>query len=214
VQEDHIRTGDGAKRPVSHVVDPRHAGPVVEAQNQFHAQADPSPITADHTDDVGIAPPGRHEVDHGDRATGGLETGFQDERVGAVAADRPHVVVNRRNQPAPVLRSAEERGEAGAGIEPRPAQPIDRPMPRHQGRGFAVADEGVVFERRAHAASRNAITAGPTRSIVQSKRPGSSSERHLLGRAYRTLHSLRRVGEKRGLHLAIADFCRGCRVNQ
>ena len=57
----------------------------------------------------------------------------------------------RRDPPAAVVGAAEQRGKTGIGIEPRPAQPVDRAVARNQRRGFAIADQGIVGDgRRRH----------------------------------------------------------------
>src|SRR5215468_1180836 len=50
--------------------------------------------------------------------------------------------------PAPILGRAKQCCETSAGIETRPAKPIDGPFPTDEGRGRAVADEGVILNRR------------------------------------------------------------------
>ena len=77
----------------------------------------------------------------------GLELGLEDQRAVAVAArDVRRHRAGRREQPAAVLGVAEQRGEAGAGVEPRQAQPVDRPVAADQRGGLAVADQRVVLD--------------------------------------------------------------------
>ena len=45
-----------------------------------------------------------------------------------------------------MLVGAEQRGEAGVGIEGRPAQPVDRAVAADQRRGLAIADQPVIFD--------------------------------------------------------------------
>ena len=68
----------------------------------------------------------RHEVDDADDAVVGRPRRLEDERVVAVAPLRSPRRVVGREQPAAVLGRAEERGEAGAGVEAREAEPVDR----------------------------------------------------------------------------------------
>ena len=56
-------------------------------------------------------------------------------------------------QPAAVLRGAEQRGEAGGGVEARQAQPVDRPVLADQGGRAPVTDQCVVLDGECHAAS-------------------------------------------------------------
>ena len=56
-----------------------------------------------------------------------------------------------REQPASVVGLAEQRGEAGARVEPREAAPVDRPRPADERRRLQVAEQRVVLDPR-HAA--------------------------------------------------------------
>src|SRR5437870_2819503 len=61
------------------------------------------------------------------------------------------VHVPRRDLPAAVLLPAEQRGEARARVEPRPTEPIDRPVARDERRRLAIADHRVIFDATRHA---------------------------------------------------------------
>ena len=54
----------------------------------------------------------------------------------------------RRDPPAAVVGGAEQCRKARIGIEPRPAQPVDRAVARNQRRGFAVPDQRIVRDAR------------------------------------------------------------------
>src|SRR5581483_12137337 len=98
----------------------------------------------DDADDVGRLPARRHEVEHADGALVRLPGRLEDERVVEIpAADR--AALGRREQPASVLRAAEERGEAGAGVEAREAEPVDRAAALDERRGLQIAEERVVL---------------------------------------------------------------------
>src|SRR5439155_20438093 len=58
-----------------------------------------------------------------------------------------------RGQPAAVLGLAQQGGEAGAGVEARQAQPIDRPVAAHQGGGVTIAEQGIILDARGHDSS-------------------------------------------------------------
>ena len=91
----------------------------------------------------------RHEVDQRDGAVGGLEVGLEDQRVGAVAArDARRSARRGAMRQRPCSGVAEQRGEAGAGVEARPAQPVDRAVAADQRGGLAVADQRVVLDAR------------------------------------------------------------------
>jgi hypothetical protein len=49
-----------------------------------------------------------------------------------------------------VLFGAEQRGEARAGVETRPAEPVDGTFTGNQCGRVAVADEGIVFDECGH----------------------------------------------------------------
>src|SRR5690606_24251877 len=87
----------------------------------------------------------------GDGALGRLVVGLQDQRPLAIAAGDAGGRVDGGDLPAPVLRPAEQGGEAGAGVEARPAEPVDGSVARDERRRLAVADQGVVLDARGHA---------------------------------------------------------------
>ena len=49
-----------------------------------------------------------------------------------------------------MLRGAEQGGEAGGGVEPREAEPVDRAVAGDQGASLAVPDQRVVFDPCSH----------------------------------------------------------------
>ncbi len=70
--------------------------------------------------------------------------------VADVAAGAHRRAVRRSQQPAAVLRTAEQGGEAGGGVEAGQAQPVDRAVLADQGRRPGVAEHGVVLDRQRH----------------------------------------------------------------
>ena len=80
----------------------------------------------------------------------GLKVGLQDERALPVAASRLHDIARRRQQPAAMIRRAQQRGETRRRVEARQAKPVDGPVAGNQRRRLAVADQGVVFNPRRH----------------------------------------------------------------
>ena len=52
-----------------------------------------------------------------------------------------------------MLGRSEQRGEARAGIEPRPTEPVDRAGAGNQRGRLAVTDECVIFDSSGHARS-------------------------------------------------------------
>src|SRR5258706_7468925 len=92
----------------------------------------------------------RHEVGEPYGAVGSRELGFQDQGIGTVAAGGPGLLVDRRDQPPTMVGRPQQRGEAGAAVEARQAQPVDRASVRDQGRGLAVADQAVILDPLRH----------------------------------------------------------------
>ncbi len=151
-QHRHVGPRDGAQHVAVDAGDPGHGGPVAEAQHQLHPHGHLAAQARDQAHDVRSLAARRHEVEHPDRALGGLEDGLQHQGVGQVAARDAHVLGRGRDLPAAVGLVAQQGGEAGVGIEPRPAQPVDRAVDGHQGGGLAVADQGVVLDPGRHQA--------------------------------------------------------------
>src|SRR4029077_3693629 len=89
---------------------------------------------------------GRHEVNQCDGTVISVETGLQNQRVIAVAARAVAYVTGRPDNPAPMLGASEQRGKTGRGVEPRPAEPVDRSGSIDQRRGLTVADQCVIFD--------------------------------------------------------------------
>ena len=125
--------------------------PVAEADDEVHAHGDLAPDGLDHPHHLGMVLADGHAVDHLGDAVGGLELRLEHEGVAAVAAPRPR---SRRVAGAmrqyPCSSVAEQLGEAGVGVEPGQAQPVDRPVAAHQRRGVGVADDPVVLDRQRH----------------------------------------------------------------
>src|SRR5713226_2540689 len=94
----------------------------------------------------------RHEVDENGLARVGRKRGFEDEGVVPIATRRARGLIERLDLPMAVARLAEQRSEARAAIEARPAQPIDGAAVGDEGGGLAIADERVVLDPRCHGA--------------------------------------------------------------
>src|SRR5947209_14919646 len=98
---------------------PRNDSSVIEADDQLHFHPDFALHALDDADDVGICAAWRHEIDQADRAAGGFDFRFEDERVAPIAALGLSDFFFRRKEPTPVFFFAEERCETGRGIEAR-----------------------------------------------------------------------------------------------
>ena len=87
-------------------------------------QADAPPFAADKPDNIGVAAARRHEINDGDYAIGGLETGLENQRVLAVGSRPAGIRVGHVNDPAAVPSSAakqapeSKRGQHSQSIEP------------------------------------------------------------------------------------------------
>ena len=106
---------------------PRNDSSVIEADDQLHFHPDFAVHALNDADDVGICAARRHEIDQADRAGGGFDFRFEDERVAPIAALGLSDFLFRREKPVPVFFFAEERCKTGRRIKTRKAKPIDRP---------------------------------------------------------------------------------------
>lgn len=131
---------------------PGHHPPVVEPQPQHPAHLDAAAEPLDDPYDIGLTVALRHEVGDPDAARAGLPDGVEDQRVAAVGALGAGVGVPGPQAPVAVVLAAEERGEAGTGIEARQAQPVDGPVAADECGGLQVADERIVLDTWVHSA--------------------------------------------------------------
>ena len=112
----------------------------------------------------------QHRVGHADRSLRGLKSGLQHVGVGQVAACGGEWSLGSQGEAAALL-GVENRAERARGVEIWQAQPVQRPVARHQGHRAPVANRCVVAKRDiagvAHAAS--VAPEGPlTRCVVSS----------------------------------------------
>ena len=98
----------------------------------------------------------QHRVGHADRPLRGLKGGLQHVGVGQVAACGREWSLGSQGEAAALL-GVENRAERARGVEIWEAQPVQRPVARHQGHRAPVANRCVVAKRDiagvAHAAS-------------------------------------------------------------
>jgi hypothetical protein len=148
-QNEHVGAGDHRQVAALQAPHPRNGCAIIEADDQLGAHGQ-RPAHADHEPHQlrRAVVARRHEVDHDRLAVLGLEGGLEDQGFGPVTPRHLRVAVARRNLPMAVVRLAQQRGETGARIEPRPAQPIDRAAIGHERGGLAVPDQRVVFDPR------------------------------------------------------------------
>jgi hypothetical protein len=149
-QHRHIGSGNGALRAVFQARDPGNDQPETKTQDELAGHGDPAALADDESHHGRRTFATRHEVDQRDGSVLGLKSRFEDQRVGAVTAMHAHILVARRDLPASMFARSQERGEAGVGVEARPAQPIDRTVAPDQRGRFTIADESIIFDAAAH----------------------------------------------------------------
>ena len=145
-KSDRVRAGD---RDPGVVLEPAHPGDdaaVVEADHELHPHRHAPLEPFDDPDDVRSLAARGHEVDHADAAVLGVEVELVHERVLSVPALDSLDLAVGREQPAAVLLVPQQRGEAGARVEAREAEPVDRAVSPDERRGLQVADQAVVLD--------------------------------------------------------------------
>jgi len=93
----------------------------------------------DQAHNLGTLAVKRHEIDQDGCPVCRFEARFKDQRIGPILA-RDVGFVARRHQPATMIAAAEQRRKARFRIEARPAQPVDRTIPRDERGAPAIAD--------------------------------------------------------------------------
>ena len=150
------RTGRGEQRPV-HAAHPRNHTAVAEAQHELHAHRHPATQPRHDAHDIRALVPRRHEVGDADRAGGRLELRFQDQRAVAIPSRCPAHRPRGRQQPATLLRRAQQRAEARGVVEARHAEPVDRAVAAHERGGAQIADRRVVLDGQRQGTSRRTM---------------------------------------------------------
>ncbi len=120
-QHGAIRTGHRAPAAVVKTRDPREKRAVIEPQDELGPQRELSTLPANQAHDVRGLAARRHEVDHGRRAVGALDDGFQDQRAIPVTTRTAGADIGRRQQPASMVRRADQRSKARGVVKARPA---------------------------------------------------------------------------------------------
>ena len=149
-QHDHVGTGDSPQHAVLEPSDPGNDCTVAEPQHELGAHGHLAPLANHETNHARTRSGQRHEIDQRDCAVAAFEASFQNQRIRPITTAHNGPAVPRRNLPVSVAIGAEQRREAGVGIEARPAQPIERAIARHQSGGLAIADQSVIFDTRRH----------------------------------------------------------------
>jgi hypothetical protein len=124
---------------------------VIEADAQMGRELDGAADADDAAHDVDASPVDGQEVVHLGDAARALPPGDEHEGVAVVVPARDGIRILRSQMPRALLVLAEDRAEDGCGVEPRCAEPVDAALARDQGSGAAVAEDGVLLDRDAHA---------------------------------------------------------------
>ena len=179
-QHQPVRPRDGGDHPDAVHVLAAHPGPdlaVAEPHHPLVAEPHPPLDAGDPADQVGAAVPDRHHVQDGHPAGGRGVRRLEGGAVADVPAGAGDLLVLRGpEQPAPVLRTAQQRGEAGVRVEARQAQPVHRAVLADQRGRAGVAEHGVVLDRERHgvtvavgttpvARHRQRVSAVPARAV-------------------------------------------------
>ena len=148
-QNGQVGAGNGA-HATPDVRYPWDCPAVVEAQGKLHAQGKFSTKALDDADDMRVTLANRHEVNHADRSISMGESGFENQCVSAIAARGFPFAFGRGDLPVAVFFRADESGKAGLRGKIGPAEPVDGAVFVDQSGGFAIADQGVVFDFCSH----------------------------------------------------------------
>ena len=186
VQQHHVRARHCAQAPVGKARHPRDDAAVVEPQHELGPHAPPGRAHRARSDDVRVCVGALPSP-----TAGGMKSmtvtapssvsmlGLENEGVrrGSAASIRASGATASTSQ-RPCSGVPRSAAKQAAGIEAGPAEPVDGAVAGDERGGFAIADEGVVFERCAHALdSRLTRTAGggETARRLGVSRPGRTS---------------------------------------
>src|SRR6516225_8850398 len=120
LEQQHLRSGNGAQRTVLEPRHPRNGGAVIEPDNELATHGYAAFKAANETHDIASLAFWRHEVDQKNAAFLGFEGRLENERIAAVTSRR----LGRcrwSDQPAAIFRLAQEGRKAGIGIKLRQA---------------------------------------------------------------------------------------------
>src|SRR5438477_7317213 len=89
-----------------------------------------------------------HAVNQSRGSTFGFKFSLENEGAVAIPPTNLPDRISRRDRPMPVAIGSEQSSKTGRGIEVRKAEPVNRSLLRDQRRRVAVADHGVIFDRK------------------------------------------------------------------
>src|SRR5262249_46477743 len=150
-QEYRVRAGD-EQHPLGGRRRPGDVSAVAETHVELHLERDLPLEALDDAHDVTalLTRTYGHEVGDASSTAIANELGLEDERLVAVTLAGLAYRYRRAKGPGAVLVVANQRRQAGVGVEPRHAKPVDRPRPGDQRGGAGIADESVVLDARCH----------------------------------------------------------------
>ena len=156
--------GDGPCPPRH---EPRRRRGVTEARLDPPAQGHPAGQAFDTSGELANraqSDPGkRHRIGHAHGSARGHERGLKHVGPGQVPAPRVERDVGAQLEIATAV-GVEEGGEDAGRVEVRQAQPVDATIARDQRDGSAIADHGIVPDRRVAAAGHARVSSSPTAS--------------------------------------------------
>src|SRR3546814_5018453 len=142
MQLDRIRPSHRMRAEIL-ALEPGRGAAITEPQHELAMHPHSPAVAANeaHDIDVLLVAGERHEVDQSHRAFIGLEGRLEDCCARPVAAGDGRLPACRRDAPEAVLGRAEQSREAGVGIEPWQAEPVDRAIARDQCAGQHRSEE-------------------------------------------------------------------------
>jgi hypothetical protein len=97
---------------------------ITEAHDKLGTKFDAAPYAAHATNEMRAAHARRHEIGHDRNTIGGLDRGFENQRMATIIPRHFSAGVCRLDRPSPVVPCAEEIGETSGRIETWPAKPV------------------------------------------------------------------------------------------
>src|SRR5215471_1878995 len=140
---------DGMEEAFSDGAYPRHGESVIEPDGEFHCHANLPTFPPHDTDQIRVATPGRHEINHGHGPFRSLKPGLKNERMLAIFTGCVFLSGSWSEHPSTILGRSQERCKTCVGIETRPTQPIDRTAAAYKRDRFAISYDPVIFNGRA-----------------------------------------------------------------
>src|SRR5688500_13114035 len=129
---------------------PRHDRAVIESEDKLHLHRYLASDPLHDPNQVWLAMTRRHEVNDPRCPRRCFERRFEYQGVGTVASLTDDFGGRWTHGPAAVTRIAQKCLEAGAGVEPREAEPVDRSIAPDEGGGLCVTNQAIVFYTQRH----------------------------------------------------------------